>query len=99
MVRALLRQANADGVGLYRVGALIVRGGRVLLLRRAAHDTFPGLFELPSGAVEPGERIRGAVTGEVGEEPGLSMVTVVAYAGSFDSQTPRPGHPPRQFNF
>jgi 8-oxo-dGTP diphosphatase len=99
MVRALLRQAAADGVDLYCVGALIVRGGRVLLLRRAPHDSFPGLFELPSGGVEADEGILEALTREVEEETGLRVGTVVAYAGSFDYQTPRTGHSARQFNF
>jgi 8-oxo-dGTP diphosphatase len=99
MVRALVRAADADGVGLYRVGALIVRRGRVLLLRRAPHDSFPGLFELPSGGVEADEGILEALTREVREETGLRIATVVAYAGSFDYQSRRSGRAARQFNF
>jgi 8-oxo-dGTP diphosphatase len=94
----LLRQAEADGVRQFRVGALIVRDGAVLLLRRAPHDSFPGIFELPSGGVEPGEEILEGLSREVDEETGLRVVTIVAFAGSFDYRN-QAGEMARQFNF
>jgi 8-oxo-dGTP diphosphatase len=99
MVRALLRRACADGIDQYRVGALIARTGRVLLVRRAPHDSLPGLFELPSGGVEDGEGILAALFREVAEETGLRVVSVVAFAGSFDYLARRSGRIARQFNF
>lgn len=97
-MRALLRQAADDGIGQFRVGALIVREGRVLLLRRAPHETFPGIFELPSGGVEPGEAILDALAREVWEETGLRVRVVTVYAGRFDYTT-RAGQRARQLNF
>lgn len=38
------------------VGAVIVQDGKVLCAKRASEDEFHGLWEIPGGAVEPGER-------------------------------------------
>jgi 8-oxo-dGTP diphosphatase len=97
-VRRLLRKADEDGVRQFRVGALIVREGAVLLLRRAPHESFAGIFELPSGGVEPGEGVLQALIREVQEETGLRVSEVVAYVDSFDYWT-RAGELARQFNF
>jgi 8-oxo-dGTP diphosphatase len=97
-VRRLLRKAGDDGVCQFRVGALIVRDGAVLLLRRAPHESFAGIFELPSGGVEPGEGVLEALMREVREETGLRVTAVPAFVGSFDYRT-RAGEQARQFNF
>ena len=54
------------------------REGRVLLARRV--DT--GNWELPGGAIEPGETASAAAMREVGEETGVA-ITVTALAGVF----------------
>ncbi len=60
------------------VSAAIVRGDRVLVVRRARP---PGdVFTLPGGVVEAGETLREAVIREVKEETGLS-IEPVALAG------------------
>ena len=43
----------------------------VLLIRRAPHRIFPGLWQCVTGGVEPGERVPAAALREVEEETGL----------------------------
>ena len=40
--------------------ALVESDGRVLLVRRAAWDTLPGLWELPGGKIDRGEQVLAA---------------------------------------
>jgi len=53
------------------VGAAIFHGDSLLLLRRI--PTFPGLWELPGGSVEEGEKLEEALRREVQEETGLTV--------------------------
>lgn len=56
------------------VSAVIVdRDNRVLLVLRG-HEPAKGLWSLPGGSVEPGERMAEALVREVREETGLSIV-------------------------
>ena len=57
------------------VGAVIVREGRVLLIRRA-QAPLKGEWSLPGGAVELGETLEDAICREVLEETGLVVETV-----------------------
>jgi 8-oxo-dGTP pyrophosphatase MutT (NUDIX family) len=43
----------------------------ILLIRRAGHRIFPGLWQCVTGGVEPGERVPAAAMREVQEETGL----------------------------
>jgi ADP-ribose pyrophosphatase YjhB (NUDIX family) len=52
------------------VGAVIVRDGRILLVRRGK-DPGRGLWSLPGGRLRGGERLKDAVEREVREETGL----------------------------
>lgn len=54
------------------VSGLIVRDGKVLLIRRR-NEPFADHWSLPGGGVEPGERLRDAVRREVLEETGLEV--------------------------
>lgn len=54
------------------VGAVIVKDNKVLLIRRAG-EPGRGLWSIPGGLVELGERIKDAVRREVKEETGLDV--------------------------
>jgi 8-oxo-dGTP diphosphatase len=56
------------------VGAVIVQGGRVLLIRRG-HAPLLGEWSLPGGVVECGETLREGIVREVCEETGLGVET------------------------
>lgn len=99
LLEDLTRTAAADGIAKTVVGAVITSGdGRVLLLRREAGDFLEGLWELPSGGVDPGESLVGALKREVVEETGLDVTSVDGYLGHFDYQS-KSGKRTRQFNF
>ncbi|MFF4403406.1 NUDIX hydrolase [Streptomyces sp. NPDC001262] len=95
----LSRVADRDGIEKTVVGAVIAGpNGRVLLLRRLADDYFGGLWELPSGGVDPGENLIGALQREVAEETGLTVAAVTDYLGHFDYRSGS-GRKTRQHNF
>jgi 8-oxo-dGTP diphosphatase len=54
------------------VGAVVVRSGRLLVVRRG-HPPAQGRWTLPGGRVEPGEPVLDAVAREVVEETGLRV--------------------------
>ncbi len=61
------------------VSAAIIRGGKVLVVRRARMPAL-GVYTLPGGGVETGETLVQAVTREVREETSLA-IEPVALAG------------------
>jgi 8-oxo-dGTP diphosphatase len=62
-----------DGVQLVAVAAVIVRGSRILAMRRAPHKVGAGLWETTSGRVQRGEDPQVAIGREIVEETGLEV--------------------------
>ena len=98
LIEDLTNEAASDGVQQLVVGAIIAGSQSVLLLRRSADDFMGGIYELPSGKVDPGEHLGQALSREVKEETGLDVTSVGAYLGSFDYASGS-GKKTRQFNF
>jgi ADP-ribose pyrophosphatase YjhB (NUDIX family) len=71
---------------LLGVGAVVFRGGEVLLIERG-NEPLKGWWTLPGGLVEAGERLENAVRREVMEETGL-RVTPRAVAAVFERIMP-----------
>ena len=94
----LVTEAENEGVRQLVVGAVISKDGQVLLLRRPEDDFMGGIYELPSGKVEPGEALDTALHREVEEETGLCVSAITGYLGSFDYASAS-GKKSRQFNF
>lgn len=51
----------------------------ILLIRRAHHRIFPGLWQCVTGGIEPGERVPAAAMREVAEETGLGPDEIEAW--------------------
>ncbi|GAB2662557.1 NUDIX hydrolase [Nocardia goodfellowii] len=98
LLEKLMREADRDGVQQLVVGAVVQHNGKVLLLQRPTDDFMGGIWELPSGKVDPGESIDQALIREVKEETGLDVITIANYLGDFDYQSGS-GKKSRQFNF
>ncbi|MFD5932501.1 NUDIX domain-containing protein [Streptomyces sp. NPDC060333] len=95
---SLAKEAEAEGITSFVAAAVVTDTGRVLLLRRKANDYMGGLWEIPSGKVDPGETILDAARRETREETGLTVSSVDRYLGHFDYENSR-GTTTRQFNF
>jgi 8-oxo-dGTP diphosphatase len=57
---------------LVGVGAIIIEGDRVLLVKRA-HPPIQGQWSIPGGVLEVGEMVREAAVREAREETGLTV--------------------------
>ena len=90
--------ANREGVTHLSTGVAVVRGGTILMVRRAAHDYLGGTFELPGGGVEPDESLTESASREVTEETGLTISKVLATFAGFDYSTDKKPKV-RQINF
>ena len=94
----LISAACKGDITRFVVGAVIMRGEKVLLLRRPQDDFMGGIYELPSGGVEIGETLIAALSREIEEETGLRIEGIRQYVGSFDYESGS-GRATRQFNF
>ncbi len=91
-------RAKADGIEKFATGVAVLKGGKVLVVRRVPNDYLGGMYELPGGSVDPGESIDEGAKRELLEETGLVATELVATFGGFDYKTPKPTSV-RQFNF
>lgn len=68
----------------------VVREGKILVVQRALDDdSYPGLWELPSGKKEPLESVTDAVTREVREETQLEVKPLdVVFTFNFTVEKP-----------
>jgi ADP-ribose pyrophosphatase YjhB (NUDIX family) len=60
---------------LVGAGALILKDGKLLLIKRGAHPGF-GRWSIPGGLVELGEKVKDAMVREVKEEVGFDVEAV-----------------------
>jgi 8-oxo-dGTP diphosphatase len=74
---------------LVGVGAIIIEGDRVLLVKRA-HPPIQGQWSIPGGVLEVGEMVREAAVREAREETGL-MVEPGELLGVYDRILRDPG--------
>ena len=99
--QGMLDGADLDGIQKFVVGAVVHTGGQVLILRRSNDDMFlPGIEELPSGGVEPGEDLLTALRRELAEEIGWSGPLTLdrGFVTCFD-YTSGSGRKARQYTF
>lgn len=67
-------RSAADGAGLrHAIAIVLLRGDRMLMIRRAAGVPRPGVWSPPTGWIEPGETPAEAVEREAREELGLIL--------------------------
>lgn len=64
--------ANHEGIPT-GVHVVLRRGDEILLMRRQSTGFFDGLFSLPGGHVEPGERVVDSACREMREEVGVEL--------------------------
>jgi 8-oxo-dGTP diphosphatase len=98
LLNKLTTEAEADGVQQLVVGAVVQHDGKILLLQRPDDDFMGGIWELPSGKVDPGESLDVTLIREVSEETGLAVTAIRDYLGFFDYLSGS-GKKSRQFNF
>jgi 8-oxo-dGTP diphosphatase len=75
---------RAEGIAAGVVGLVVVRDGRLLLLKRRPDDYLPDYWEVPGGHIDPGESLEDAMRRELYEETGMHLKTVRALVGVFD---------------
>ncbi len=92
-----LARGEDDGVGL-RVGAIIDRGGEILLLEPHSTGPIRPTRKLPGATVEPGESVAEAVIRGVRHETGLLVTDIGHHVGDFDYLSPA-GKPVRRLHF
>lgn len=97
--RTLRQKALEDGVTHFATGIAVFQNGKLLVVRRAAHDDFlAGEWELPGGGVDAGETIEEGAKRELKEETGLDADEVLGTFEGFDYTTPEKPKV-RQINF
>ena len=91
-------QAAQDNITHFATGLAVVRDGKILIVRRAAHDWLGGEYELPGGGVDDDETIAAGAVRELREETGLTVTNALGMFDGFDYTTDRKPKV-RQINF
>lgn len=94
----LIQQAQHDNVQKISVGAAIVEGNKILMLKRREDDFMPNIYELPGGGIEGTESLIDALKRELIEETNCTVDSVIGYIGAIDFPSSQ-GLPTRRFNF
>jgi 8-oxo-dGTP diphosphatase len=98
----LISRAKAEKIKRFVVGAIIGRNNEgvleILVVERTGNDFMSGIEELPSGKVEFGETLLGALKREVFEETNLEVLEVLGFIFRFDYFSSN-NQPTRQFNY
>lgn len=68
------------------VGVILDKEQRVLIAKRASHQTYSGLWEFPGGKVEAHETVEAALCRELKEEVGL-CVEASRYLGEVETHS------------
>jgi 8-oxo-dGTP pyrophosphatase MutT (NUDIX family) len=77
---------------IYLAAAIVLHRGHVLLVRRSRNEGFlPGIWGIPCGKLDKGERSEHAVVRELREETGLDG-TVIKRVGSLSFESEFDGH-------
>ncbi|HEY4161042.1 MAG TPA: NUDIX domain-containing protein [Candidatus Saccharimonadales bacterium] len=96
---AIRKQAERDNVTHITTGVAVVQDGKILVVRRVAHDdTLAGEWELPGGSVDAGETIEQGAIRELREETGLEVDKILRSFTGFDYATSKKPKV-RQINF
>lgn len=95
----LEENARADGIEKFVVGAIITNErGEIFLAKRKADDFMGGLYEIPGGSANKGEKILDTLIREIKEETNLDIKKVTSYIDQFDYLSGS-SKKCRQFNF
>jgi|ETNmetMinimDraft_2_1059921.scaffolds.fasta_scaffold168789_2 8-oxo-dGTP diphosphatase len=91
-------QAKKDGIERFVVGAVVISNKSILFVKRAQDDFMGGIYELPSGKVDSGENLIGALKREILEETNLVIGDIIGLCDTFDYKS-KSDIQTRQFNF
>ena len=95
----LEENARADGIEKFVVGAIITNErGEIFLAKRKSDDFMGGLYEIPGGNANKGEKILDTLIREIKEETNLDIKKVTSYIDQFDYLSGS-SKKCRQFNF
>jgi len=94
----LIEQARQDNVQKLSVGGVLLHEGKLLILKRCAHDFMPNIYELPGGGLEAHESLIQALERELHEETNCTIDKLIGYVGHLDFPS-SDGLLTRRFNF
>jgi 8-oxo-dGTP diphosphatase len=96
---SIIQKAKEDEVTHFATGIAVFQDGKLLVVRRVAHDDFlAGEWELPGGGVDTGETIEQGAARELKEETNLDVEKIIGTFKGFDYATPKKPKV-RQINF